>query len=76
MLITNLIFSHFGINIFFKENIPQKLLAWSSELNNKVSIVEFETRRKFATFAGMKLLRMSCIFVCYSGFDPNITYFV
>ena len=45
------------MNPFFEiENIPSKpkLLAWSSDENNKISIVEIETQQ-FANFDGVKL---------------------
>ena len=45
------------INPFEIENIPSqpKLLAWTSEVNNKISIVELETKQECANFDGMKL---------------------
>ena len=50
------------MNPFFEiENIPSKpkLLAWSADENNKISIVEIETQQEFANFDGVKLKKGS-----------------
>lgn len=40
---------------------PPTLLAWSSQCNNKISIVELETKREFASFDGVKLIKVDSI---------------
>ena len=49
------------------ENIPSqpKLLAWSSEWKNKISIVEIETQQEFANFDGAKLSKAGSIFLAF-----------
>ena len=57
------IFVIFLIFFFPIESVSSKpkLLAWSS-WNNKINIVEFETKKEFANFDGVKLNTTSSIF--------------
>ena len=53
------------MNPFFEiENIPSKpkLLAWSADENNKISIVEIETQQEFANFVEVALKDTNGIF--------------
>ena len=40
-----------------------KLLAWSSYWDNKISIIELETKEEFANFDGVKLNECGCSFL-------------
>ena len=57
------------------ENIPsqQKLLAWCSYKNNKISIVELETKQEFTNFDGAKLNKTNGILQPFISDSNSLT---
>ena len=58
------------MNCFSIESTPSapKLLAWCSGVNNKISIIELETKQEFVNFDGVKLSEKP-----YSIFQPLVS---
>ena len=53
--LSHLLLTSFWLFLIETIDATPKLIAWSSILNNKISIVELDTKQEFANFDGVKL---------------------